>query len=331
MSQVKANSFTDASGGSNAVLYGVAAPANSMGFRNRIINGDMRIDQRNAGASVTATSTAAYIVDRFVAGMVGANGTMQRVSSGRTDFPFALRLTGTSSTTVCWVAQRVESVNCADLVGQSVTISFLAAASALTGVAVNLSYANSSDSFGSVTSISSQSKTITSTLTQYTVTVSSLPAGAANGLYLEFVPNGNLGTGTFTITGVQLEAGSVVSPFERRDYGRELMMCQRYYHRQGSGLQYLQIGAFLWDGTANCSFNYQLPVTMRAIPTFSRSGGYTSSLGSPNATMYVDSQASTTKAVNLITVGGSGGTSGMSTYIRANNDMAAFFDFSAEL
>ena len=30
MSQVKANSFTDASGGSNAVLYGVAAPANSM-------------------------------------------------------------------------------------------------------------------------------------------------------------------------------------------------------------------------------------------------------------------------------------------------------------
>ena len=143
--------------------------------------------------------------------------------------------------------------------------------------------------------------------------------------------NLNIEFGTGTVSLVQFEPGTEVSPFERRDYGRELMMCQRYYHRQGSGLQYLQIGAFLWDGTANCSFNYQLPVTMRAIPTFSRSGGYTSSLGSPNATMYVDSQASTTKAVNLITVGGSGGTSGMSTYIRANNDMAAFFDFSAEL
>ena len=34
---------------------------------------------------------------------------------------------------------------------------------------------------------------------------------------------------TFQLTGVQLEAGSVASPFERRDYGRELIMCQRYY------------------------------------------------------------------------------------------------------
>ena len=268
MSQVKANSFTDASGGSNAVLYGVAAPANSMGFRNRIINGDMRIDQRNAGASVTATSTAAYIVDRFVAGMVGANGTMQRVSSGRTDFPFALRLTGTSSTTVCWVAQRVESVNCADLVGQSVTISFLAAASALTGVAVNLSYANSSDSFGSVTSISSQSKTITSTLTQYTVTVSSLPAGAANGLYLEFVPNGNLGTGTFTITGVQLEAGSVASPFERRDYGREFIMCCRYFQK----LVEPNLSGYAPTGTSVWRLGGILPVQMRAAGTLTLTG-----------------------------------------------------------
>ena len=64
MSTVKANTFQDASGGSNAVLQGVASPPNSMGFRNRIINGDMRIDQRNAGASVTPTN-GSYTLDRW--------------------------------------------------------------------------------------------------------------------------------------------------------------------------------------------------------------------------------------------------------------------------
>ena len=59
MSNLKVNTINDASGGSNAVLYGVASPPNSMGFRNRIINGDMRIDQRNAGAAVSFPTTAA--------------------------------------------------------------------------------------------------------------------------------------------------------------------------------------------------------------------------------------------------------------------------------
>jgi hypothetical protein len=36
---------------------------------------------------------------------------------------------------------------------------------------------------------------------------------------------------TFFITGVQLEAGSVATPFEQIDYGRELIMCQRYYEK----------------------------------------------------------------------------------------------------
>lgn len=64
MSQVKTNSIYDLSGGSNAVLYGVANPPSSMGFRNRLLNADMRIDQRNVGASITANDDT-YAVDRF--------------------------------------------------------------------------------------------------------------------------------------------------------------------------------------------------------------------------------------------------------------------------
>ena len=35
---------------------------------------------------------------------------------------------------------------------------------------------------------------------------------------------------TFYLTGVQLELGSVATPFEHRSYGDELRKCERYYH-----------------------------------------------------------------------------------------------------
>ena len=40
-------------------------PSQSMMFRNRIINGDMRIDQRNAGSSVTPADSQ-YTLDRYI-------------------------------------------------------------------------------------------------------------------------------------------------------------------------------------------------------------------------------------------------------------------------
>ena len=143
--------------------------------------------------------------------------------------------------------------------------------------------------------------------------------------------NVELKTGTFSLP--QLEKGSTATAFDYRDYGREFIMCQRYYVKQGnSGAQYFQIGIFVWDGPANCSFNYQLPVTMRSIPTFSKSGSFSSSHGTPNiAGMVIDVSATTTKVVGLQCAAGSGGTMGYSSYIRANNDLTAYIDFSAEL
>ncbi|NDB84968.1 MAG: hypothetical protein EB127_20040, partial [Alphaproteobacteria bacterium] len=97
-------------------------------FRNKIINGDMRIDQRNAGASFTAAaSNIVYGIDRFYLYQLGAGVTGQRVSSGLTNFPYALRVTGATSNTYSEVAQRIESSNVSDLAGQNVTVSFYAA------------------------------------------------------------------------------------------------------------------------------------------------------------------------------------------------------------
>jgi hypothetical protein len=66
---------------------------------------------------------------------------------------------------------------------------------------------------------------------------------------------------TFFLTGVQLEAGSVATPFERRDYGRELIMCQRYFEFGGP---------YETNDTASSAFGKALvvyPVQKRATPT----------------------------------------------------------------
>jgi hypothetical protein len=68
---------------------------------------------------------------------------------------------------------------------------------------------------------------------------------------------------TWQITGVQLEAGSVATPFERRDYGRELIMCQRYYQKYSS----LLLALARIDNGAIKECRTPRTVTMRATPT----------------------------------------------------------------
>lgn len=76
----------------------------------------------------------------------------------------------------------------------------------------------------------------------------------------------------FLITGVQLEAGSVATAFEHRDYGSELARCQRYYYRIKSHgtASYLFMGHV--KTTTSMRFMMIHPTTMRASPTFAHSG-----------------------------------------------------------
>jgi hypothetical protein len=76
---------------------------------------------------------------------------------------------------------------------------------------------------------------------------------------------------TFYITGVQLEAGSVATPFERRPFGTELALCQRYYERvSGANDCYDFISAVYSPGN-NWAY-WQYKVTKRAAATVSSSG-----------------------------------------------------------
>jgi hypothetical protein len=273
MSLVKANTYQDASGGSNAVFSGVANPPNSMGFRNRIINGNMAIDQRNAGASVTLTADA-YTLDRWYCLSSQTSKYSVQQNAGAVTPPNGFRnylgVTSLSAYTVAsgerfLVQQRIEGFNTADFMwgtsnAQTVTLSFWVRSS-LTGTfggAVNNAAVDRSYPFTYTVSAAN-------TWEQKTVTIAGDTTGTwlttnGSGLLLSF----NLGTGstlsgtagawaagtfvsatgatsvvgtngaTFYITGVQLEAGTNASAFEQIDYGRELMMCQRYYEAGGA-------------------------------------------------------------------------------------------------
>jgi len=219
----------------NVTLTGtVTAPTNGY-RRNRIINGGMQIDQRNAGASQTFTAAAAlaYSVDRWYGYCTGANVTGARVA-GSSINQYRYQFTGAASVTAIGFGQRIEAANSYDLNNGTAYFSVDLANSLLTTVTWTAYYATTADTFGTLasptrTQIATGTFTVTSTVTNYTASIS-IPAAATTGIEIVLTVGAQT-SGTWTIGNVQLEAGSSSTPFERLPVGETLMLCQRYYEK----------------------------------------------------------------------------------------------------
>jgi len=271
-------------------------------LRNRIINGDMRIDQRNAGASVTfsSASVSQYMVDRFyVRAETGAGNKLssQQSTTAPTGFVNSLLLTSLSAYSIgasehAGTIQIIEGVNISDLDwgtanAKTITLSFWARSS-LTGkyggflanngttrvyiFEYNINSANTWE-YKTIVIPGDTSGTWLTNTNQGIYVSHSIAAGSSvtgssgswGSFYRSVTGQTNvLGTNgaTFYITGVQLEVGSIATPFERRQYGTELMLCQRY-------TQVLKENA-TFPGYARTTTDtysvYQYPVVMRAAP-----------------------------------------------------------------
>ena len=266
-SSATANMTLDTSG--NVAVSGMPYGSSSF-LRNRIINGNMATDQRNAGASQTITAAAAlaYTVDRWYAYSTGANVTGQRVQ-GASANQYRYQFTGAASVTAIGFAQRIEAINSADLAGSTATLSVDISNSLLTTVTWTAYYANTTDTFGTlasptVTSIATGSFTVTSTVTRYNAQIS-IPSAANTGLQIVFTVGAQT-SGAWVIGNVQLEVGTVATPFERPLYSKQLADCQRYAYKSiGSTGTYCYFPAFgAADATTTAQFVEMFPVPMRS-------------------------------------------------------------------
>lgn len=270
------------SAGSTMLSNGSAGSWQSQSFlRNRIINGTMDFWQRGT----SGFGPGGYGADRWY--LDGASAT----SSRNTDVPNSTFLYsnewGYPGTASCSLRQRIEAANCRDLAGQTVTVSFWAKSiSGTTALSYSLSYPTTTDNFsgvseGNIASFVTIAATPSTSWTYYTFSVA-VPAASTTGLQLSFNRNSG-GSATTRITGVQLEVGTVATPFERRQYGQELSLCQRYYEVLGDHYY----GAT--NGTGNVRFTHFYKVTKRATPTV------TATLSPAGAVIQITVDAATTE------------------------------------
>lgn len=216
----------------NATVTGGLIPSSSF-LRNRIINGQQQVDQRNDGSSVSIPlNSAVYVTDRSLIDNVGSSSiTAQRVAGPATlDFQNAIRILGaTGNTGASWI-HRIEANNCFDMANVSVTFSAFVWSAANRTVTAVVSIPDSFENFSAQTVGGSTTWNVTTTPTRFSWTFT-MPLTAVRGAQIS-IALGALGLSQeVSITGAQLELGAVATPFERRLFGQELSLCQRYYNK----------------------------------------------------------------------------------------------------
>ena len=290
------------------------AAASPFGLKNRIINGDMRIDQRNAGASITPTD-ASYNLDRWTTWLSQSSKITLQQNQGSVTPPAGftnyLGITSSSAYTVgvsevFAVRQHIEGYNIADLAwgtasAKTITLSFWVRSSLTGTFGGALANSDFSKTYPFSYTISAantwEQKTVTvagptdgtwnTTNSQGITVIFSLGAGAnlsgtagawSGNFYVSSTgATSVVGTNaaTWRMTGVQLEVGTSATPFERRQYGQELALCQRYFYKStnavsgGSAYNVITLAGF---NSTRCFGTFSLPVSLRASPTITFNG-----------------------------------------------------------
>jgi hypothetical protein len=373
MSDLSVNSILDADGGATTTINGYTPTVSNMAGRNKIINGDFRIDQRNAGAAVTGIASTRYLIDRFVLN-IGGNGTFSAQQSAVAPSGFAnsqlFSCTATGGPAVMYFGQRVEGFNLQDLAyntasAKTITVSFWVRSNKTGTFVLLVSNTSTSRDIGKTYTIDVANTWELKTLSFVGDTASAIPNTTAIGLELKFWLSAGAGwtsgtlpatwtaqltaneaagqtvnladstLNTFYITGVQLEAGSVATPFEHRQYGQELALCKRYHRRiiAGNSGTGAIVGLAGQVSTVSSFVYIALVPSMRATPTVTFASLIVSDSSSLDATVSTfGTVIGNEDAMYLQCNHGALGALGNAVNLRGlSNTAAAHLSFTAEL
>ncbi|GAX85668.1 hypothetical protein CEUSTIGMA_g13083.t1 [Chlamydomonas eustigma] len=239
------SNFTVSGAGSfcnNVLVAGQVSSRNIGLFRNRIINGDMRIAQRSAPSLLNGAGSAFSSVDRFRAAYAGAsNLLLEQASLSSNDAPqvshgmqFSLRASSSNAFSNLSISQNVEGIHFADANwstpsgGSPVTLSMWQRSTVNSPVTVPVVIFSGDKSSSNVASF----QVLQSDVWQHVVCTFSAPTYAFSTEPSVVVNLGGISGSATEVTGVQLEIGTIATPFEQRPFDFELQLCQRWSRTQ---------------------------------------------------------------------------------------------------
>jgi len=273
---LSANNFIPVSDGTTTTKLGTDS---LFGFRNRIINGDMRIWQRGTVINNPTTSNF-YTADRWGVNRNGdyaADLSVGRVAAtGLPGFQYCMALqrnVGSSSTQAIGLWNSNESSNTYDLAGGSIALSFwLKVGANFSGGAITVALYTGTGIDQRIYQYTNQANILNTAISpnttwaRYSFTANVGSAATELGSYFTWTPTGVAGgDDSVYITGVQLERGSTATPFEFRPIGTELALCQRYYETLTNDTEGICIASYFHLTNINRS-RWFFKVTKRAQP-----------------------------------------------------------------
>lgn len=328
------------------------------GFRNRIINGCMRVNQR--GAATNADDT--YALDRWnILTQTGTVAVTQQtlIENG---WPTASRITQSQASAQRFgISQILEAQNCQDLRGKAVTLSARVRMSATTTLRYAiLEWTGTADSvtsdvvsdwtsgtftagnffLGSSLTITATGSTALTANTAASVSLTGTLGSSLNNLIVLFWTDSTQAQNvTMDVGKVQLEQGSTATPFENWSADANLAMCQRFYYRASnlSGAIGSPFGIGLCTASTSATGLIIFPVTMRIAPSALEQSGTASHYrlvagsGGTTCSAVPDFSAATPAVARINYTVASGLTTGQGAMLAAEATTSAYLGFNAEL